>query len=418
MSEMDILYREPYINKIFKLKDNNKVKIILGPRKVGKTSLINQLISYFTKHKINKENIIHIDLDDIRFINLRDHANLYNLLSTSLNHNTRTYLFIDEIFKISDFNKTINTIIKDFNVDLYLTNSNNYVLEQKIDPEIDIINLQPLSFKENINYIKKLLSNDENNTNTDLNIMELFDNYITRGGMASACGNNCTNTYSYLETVYSTIAVKDILQTNKSLDFNNLDLIFKYICRHVGESLSNNNIAIDVSQYLKEKNFDPKINIAVKTVNKYIELLANAFLIHPVQRIDIRSGKKLKTIGKNYIFDTGLRNSIVGYKNSDKLPLIENIVYLELIRRGYTVHIGKVYDYEITFIAEIDNETHYIQVTDSIINETSREKALKPFNFINNLVVNKIVITLDINATTSFNDIKVYNIIDWLISKK
>lgn len=418
MSEMDILYREPYINKIFKLKDNNKVKIILGPRKVGKTSLINQLISYFTKHKINKENIIHIDLDDIRFINLRDHANLYNLLSTSLNHNTRTYLFIDEIFKISDFNKTINTIIKDFNVDLYLTNSNNYVLEQKIDPEIDIINLQPLSFKENINYIKKLLSNDENNTNTDLNIMELFDNYITRGGMTSACGNNCTNTYSYLETVYSTIAVKDILQTNKSLDFNNLDLIFKYICRHVGESLSNNNIAIDVSQYLKEKNFDPKINIAVKTVNKYIELLANAFLIHPVQRIDIRSGKKLKTIGKNYIFDTGLRNSIVGYKNSDKLPLIENIVYLELIRRGYTVHIGKVYDYEITFIAEIDNETHYIQVTDSIINETSREKALKPFNFINNLVVNKIVITLDINATTSFNDIKVYNIIDWLISKK
>ena len=415
MFKYELFNRDTYISQLSKLKDNGKVKVITGARHVGKTILINQYISYLSRHKVSKDNIIHIDLDDIRFINIKDHNSLYNYLSNTINHEERTYLFIDEINKVSNFENAINQSLKDFNIDLVLSVSNNYIFAKKINASIDIVNLYPFSFKEYIKYTKELLISDDE-SNVDLNIIELFQKYIVSGGIPNPYSKVSNNSLSDLESVYALIAIKDIIKTNSSLDFNNLDLIFTYLCSHVSEPLSYHNIAVEASNYLKDLKRDNKLNIAVKTVNKYIEIMENAYLIYPVKRIDLRTGKELKTIGKNYVFDTGLRNSIVGYKNSDKLFLIENIVYLELLRRGYEVFIGKVYDYEINFIAELNNEKFYIQVTESIIAEDSREKALKPFTFLKEKQQNKVVITMDYNVITSFDGIKLYNIIDWLIS--
>lgn len=217
-----------------------------------------------------------------------------------------------------------------------------------------------------------------------------------------------------LEGIYSTIVLKDVLQRNNQADQTTLNKIILFLCSNIGSITSPNSIGNVLSNEVNINNKREK-NIAGKTVNKYIEMLHNAFIFYSVGRYDIKGKQLLKTLEKNYIIDMGFRNMLLGYRDADRGHIIENIVFLELIRRDYRVYIGKVGDNEVDFIAEKPNEKIYIQVTESMMSKETRERELRPLRMIPDNY-EKIILSMDRNYINSYDGIKSLNLIDWLLN--
>ena len=398
-----MIKRDNYLKKMIDAKDTELIKVITGVRRSGKSTLLQMFKDYLLENGIKEENIIHINFESAMYDDIKDYKDLYKYIKEKIKKE-KVYLLLDEVQNVKHWEKAINSFNVDFNIDIYITGSNAYLLSSELSTLLSgryiEIKMYPLSFKE------YLLFNDYDNSNLD----DKFNEYLKYGGLPAVTliKNNNDLVLSYLNDIYNTIVKKDIIDRNKIKDSALLENIIKYLANNIGSPISSTKI----SDYLNSNKIVESSNH--QTIDNYLNMLEKSFIMYKADRTDIKSKALLKTLGKYYISDTGIRNIILGFRNIDEGHLLENVVYLELLRRGYRVNIGKSNDYEVDFVAENPNIVKYYQVTQTLATEEIKERELRSLESINDNY-EKIILTMDKSINNDYNGIKVINIIDWLL---
>lgn len=407
----ELINRPEYLNQLIQHRDVDLVKIVTGIRRCGKSSLLDLFHQYLSDSGVPDANIIHMNLESLRYRDLTDYLAFYDFVSERIPKSGKTYLIFDELQAVEHWEKAIESFRLDFDVDIYITGSNAYLLSTEFSTLLSgryvEIRMLPLSFKEFLAFYEFAPS---------VTTEEKFQRYLQFGGMPILREYQCNEARSNqaLEGIYSTVVLRDILQRNNQVDQRILQKIMLFLCSNIGSITSPNNIG-NVLSHEGDMQQGSRKNVAGKTVDKYISMLRSAFIFFSVGRYDVKGKRLLKTLGKNYIIDMGFRNMLLGYRDADRGHIIENIVFLELIRRDYRVYIGKVGETEIDFVAEKPDDKLYIQVTESMQSSETRERELKPLRMIPDNY-EKIILSMDRNYINSYDGIKSLNLIDWLLS--
>lgn len=405
-----MVIRKNYLNKLISWKDHDIIKVITGIRRCGKSTLLMQFQDYLKDQGVMDEQIISINLEDLKFEDLLDYRSLYEYIESKILPGKKMYIFLDEIQKVLGFEKAVDSLYIKENVDVYITGSNAYILSSDLSTLLSgryvEISMLPLSFKE----IYEEKGGDKE---------EVFNQYLKYGGfpylMNMPLDDEQIN--MYLEGIYNTVIIKDIeeRENRKQLDPNKrkitnivlLKSIAKYLASTIGSIISVKN----VTGYLTSAGR----KVSSSTVDDYMEALQEAFIFYPVERFDISGKKILKTLNKWYIVDLALRDYMLPKKMYDLGFSLENTIYFELLRRGYRVNVGKTESSEIDFVARKNNEISYYQVTASMIDQTTFERELAPLRSIKDNY-KKTVLTLDKFTQGNYDGIEVINAIDWLLS--
>ena len=406
----ELINRPEYLNQLIQNKDVDLVKIVTGIRRCGKSSLLDLFHQHLLNHGVADSNIIHMNLESLRYRDLKDYLVFYDYVSERIAKSGKTYLIFDELQVIEHWEKAIESFRLDFDVDIYITGSNAYLLSTEFSTLLSgryvEIHMLPLSFKEFLDFYEFA---------PDISIEEKFQKYLQFGGMPilREYRFNEARNMQALEGIYSTVILRNILQRNTQSNQGLLHKLMLFLCSNIGSITSPSSIGNVLSN---EGNIEGKgKKIASQKVEKYISMLRSAFIFYSVERYDVKGKQLLKTLGKNYIIDLGFRNMLLGYRDADRGHIIENIVFLELIRRDYHVYIGKFNETEIDFVAEKPNDKLYIQVTESMLSPETRERELRPLQMIPDNY-EKIVLSMDRNYITSYDGIKSLNLIDWLLA--
>lgn len=398
-----MVIREKYLKRMIDAKDTEFIKVITGVRRSGKSTLLLMFKDYLVHHHVKEENIIYINFESAMYDDIKNYKDLYQYIQKRIK-DSKVYLLLDEVQNVEAWEKAINSFKVDFDIDIYITGSNAYLLSSELSTLLSgryiEIKVYPLSFKE------YLVFNQYDNQN----IEDKFYEYLRYGGLPAITliKNNDELVLSYLNDIYNTIVKKDIIDRNNIKDSSLLENIIKYLVTNIGSSISANKI----SDYLNSNKIVEKSNH--QTIDNYLNMLEKSFIMYKADRTDIRSKSLLKTLGKYYISDTGIRNIILGFRNIDEGHLLENVVYLELLRRGYRVNIGKTNDYEVDFVAENPNDIKYFQVTKTLLSDEVKEREIRSLESINDNY-EKIILTMDKPISRDYNGIKVMNIIEWLL---
>lgn len=406
-----LIDRPQYLNQLIQNKDVDLVKIVTGIRRCGKSSLLDLYHQYLLKHGVPDSHIIHMNLESLRYRDLTDYLSFYDYVSEQIASEGKTYLIFDELQTVEHWEKAIESFRLDFDVDIYITGSNAYLLSTEFSTLLSgryvEIRMLPLSFKEFLDFYEFA---------ADVTMEEKFQKYLQFGGMPilREYKFNEARSNQALEGIYSTVVLRDILQRNSGADQAMLQKIMLFLCSNIGSITSPNSIGTVLSNE-GDIHTGKQKSIAGKTVDKYISMLHKAFVFFSVGRYDVKGKQLLKTLGKNYIIDMGFRNMLLGYRDADRGHIIENIVFLELLRRDYRVYIGKVGETEVDFVAEKPNDKIYIQVTESMQSPETRERELRPLRLIPDNY-EKIVLSMDRSFIKSYDGIKSENLIDWLLS--
>ena len=399
---MNIVERTEYIDELKKWKDKNLIKVVTGIRRCGKSTLFGLYIEYLKELKIDDGHIISINLESLDY-DFKDYRELYDYVMSKINDDKKYYVFLDEIQNIEEFQKVVDGLYIKENIDIYITGSNAFLLSGELATLLTgryvEIKMLPLSFKEYI------LAYENNN-----NYQSLFLEYMKNGGMPgilsiSDLDNNDINTY--LDGIFSTVVVKDIMTRNKIVNKTLLENIIKFIFDSIGSTISTKKI----SDTLTSKG----ISTSNHTVENYIRAFVESYLIYKAERFDVKGKNLLVRDYKYYIVDTGLRSYLLGKKaDSDMGHILENIVYLELLRRGYKVYVGKVDNNEIDFVAENRDGIKYFQVALTVRDEKVLERELRSLQNTGDHYP-KYLITMDMDLEADYSGITKINIIDWLL---
>lgn len=428
--------RDLYLNKLIAFKDTEPVKIVTGIRRCGKSSLLKLMVAHLLNCDIAPEQIIEMNFESFDFKSMTA-EDLYHYVKERTLPDRRMYLFFDEIQRISNWEDTINSFRVDFDCDIYITGSNAYLLSSEYATYLSgrcvEIKMLPLSFAEFLEFngfkIKSAKSAlggmrtfafDKDSERYELR--ELFDAYMRFGGMPGIAdvGLDQEKALTLLDGIYSTVIVRDILEREKRrgqkkiTDAALLRKIILFLADNIGSTISVSSIGNTlVNEGLLE---DGKRNgtPSTHTVQAYVGALVESYFFYDIKRFDIKGKEFLRTMGKYYIVDIGLRNYLLGFRDRDRGHTIENVVYFELLRRGYDVAIGKVGNAEVDFIATKADDKLYIQVTESMDNEAVRTRELAPLQKINDNY-EKIVLSLNPGMDSSYDGIKSLNLVDWLI---
>lgn len=405
----DLINRPEYLNQLVQNKDVDLIKIVTGIRRCGKSSLLDLFHQYLLKNGVSEDHIVHMNLESLRYRDLTDYLSFYDYVSGKIQGSGKTYLIFDELQVIEHWEKAIESFRLDYDVDIYITGSNAYLLSTEFSTLLSgryvEIRVLPLSFKEFLEFYE---------FDPAVTVEEKFQRYLQFGGMPVLREYQFheARIHQALEGIYATVVLRDILQRNPQADQNMLQKIMLFLCSNIGSITSPNNIGNVLSN---EGDIQKGKNIAGKTVEKYISMLRSAFVIYSVGRYDVKGKQLLKTLGKNYVIDMGFRNMLLGYRDADRVHILENIVFLELMRRDYRVYIGKVGEMEVDFVAERPDDKIYIQVTESMQSPETRERELRPLRMISDNY-EKIVLSMDRNFIHSYDGIKSLYLPDWLIS--
>ena len=408
----ELINRPQYLNQLIQNKDVDLVKIVTGIRRSGKSSLLDLFHQYLLQNGIPDSNIIHMNMESLRYRDLTNYLSFYDYISKKIVGDGKTYLIFDELQAVEHWEKAIESFRLDFDVDIYITGSNAYLLSTEFSTLLSgryvEIRMLPLSFKEFLDFYEFA---------PNITVDEKFQRYLQFGGMPilREYKFNEARSNQALEGIYSTVVLRDILQRNNGADQSMLQKIMLFLCSNIGSITSPNSIGNVLSNEGDIQAGKSK-NIAGKTVDKYIAMLRNAFVFFSVGRYDVKGKQLLKILGKNYIIDMGFRNLSVGYRDADRGNIIENIVFLELLRRDYRVYVGKVGETEVDFVAEKPSDKLYIQVTESMQAPETRERELRPLRMIPDNY-EKIVLSMDRNFINCYDGIKSLNLIDWLLSE-
>lgn len=408
----ELINRPQYLDQLIQNRDVDLVKIVTGIRRCGKSSLLDLFHGYLTEQGVPESRIIHMNMESLRYRDLTDYLSFYDYVSQRITENGKTYLIFDELQAVAHWEKAIESFRLDFDADIYITGSNAYLLSTEFSTLLSgryvEIRMLPLSFKEFLDFYEFA---------PDVTMDEKFQKYLQFGGMPilREYRFNEARSNQALEGIYSTVVLRDILQRNPGADQAMLQKIMLFLCSSIGSVTSPNSIG-NVLSGEGDIRAGKQKGIVGKTVDRYIGMLRSAFVFFSVGRYDVKGKQLLKTLGKNYIIDIGFRNMLLGYRDADRGHILENIVFLELLRRDYRVYIGKVGETEVDFVAEKPNDKIYIQVTESMQSSQTRERELRPLRMIPDNY-EKIVLSMDRSYINSYDGIKSLNLIDWLLTE-
>ncbi len=398
-----MIARKIYIDLLKSYREKEVIKVVTGVRRCGKSTLFSLYIQYLKSVGIADDQIITINLEDIEFEYLLNYKSLYNYVKDRLCSDRFTYVFIDEVQNCTMFEKAIDSLFIKEKVDVYITGSNAYMLSGELATLLSgryvTIDMLPFSFKE---YCEAV---EVSNTSIDTK----FNDYLKYGSfpyVATLVQNN-VGIAPYIEGIYSTILIKDVVQREGITDVAVLESIIKTMASSVGSPISLKKIADTINSSGRR--------ISVNTVDKYVRALTDSYIFYKVDRYDIKGRQHLKTLGKYYMVDSGIRGMLLSNSTSDLGHIIENIVYLELLRRGYKINIGKQNQKEIDFVSNGPEGVTYYQVSATVLNEQTLRRELDPLEKITDHHP-KILLTLDtIGKGANYNGIKQLYLIDWLL---
>lgn len=429
--------RDLYLNKMIAFQDTEPVKVVTGIRRCGKSSLLKLMTLHLKESGITEEQILEMNFESHAFKSMTS-DDFYEYVKQHIVPDKRMYLFFDEVQRIPNWEDTVNSLRVDFNCDIYVTGSNAYMLSSEYSTYLSgrcvEIKMLPLSFSEFLSFYgfeiretKSALGGTRKQVfdqNEDpYEIREIFDAYMRFGGMPGIAdvGLDQEKALVLLEGIYSTVIVRDILEREKRRGQKNitdpvlLKKIVLFLADNIGSNISVSSIGnILVNEGLLEDG-KRKGTPSAHTVQAYINALLESYFFYEIKRFDIKGKAFLRTLGKYYIVDIGLRNYLLGFRDRDSGHALENIVYFELLRRGYDVSIGKVDQSEVDFIATKADDKLYVQVTESMTGEDVRKRELAPLQKINDNY-EKIVLSMNPGMDSSYEGIKSINLIDWLIS--
>ena len=429
--------REGYLNKLIGFRDTEPVKVVTGIRRCGKSSLLKLMALHLKETGVVPAQIIEMNFESYEFKDMTA-DDIYYYVKERIIEGKRMYLFFDELQRINGWENAVNAFRVDFNCDIYVTGSNAYLLSSEYSTYLSVrcveIKMLPLSFKEflyfhgfEVRETKSALGGmrkqvfDGSGERYDLR--DVFDAYMRFGGMPGIAdvGLNQEKALSLLDGIYSTVVVRDILEREKRrgqqriTDPILLRKIILFLADNVGSSISVNSIGNTLVNEGLLEDGRRKGTPSTHTVQAYVNALLESYFFYDIKRFDIKGREYLRTLGKYYIVDIGLRNYLLGFRNRDSGHALENVVYFELLRRGYDVAIGKVDQAEVDFIATKADDKIYIQVTESMLGEEVRRRELAPLQKINDNY-EKIVLSREPGMDTSYEGIKSINLVDWLLS--
>lgn len=428
--------RDRYLKKLIGFQDTEPVKVITGIRRCGKSSLLKLMIRHLRETGIQKEQIVEMNFESHDFRSMTSDE-VYHYVKEKSVPGKRMYLFFDELQRIDAWEDAVNSFRVDLNCDIYITGSNAYLLSSEYSTYLSgrcvEIKMLPLSFREFLdfyNFEVRETSNalggsrrqvfDQSGERYDLR--DVFDAYMRFGGMPGIAdiGLDQEKALSLLEGIYSTVVVRDILEREKRrgqrqiTDSTLLRKIVLFLADNIGSSVSASSIGNTLMNEGLLKDGKRKGTPSAHTVQAYIGALLESYFFYEIKRFDIKGKEYLRTLGKYYIVDIGLRNFLLGFRNRDSGHAIENVVYFELLRRGYDVAIGKIDNQEVDFIATTADDKRYIQVTESMQSEDVRKRELAPLQKIRDNY-EKIVLSLEPGLDSSYEGIKSLNLVDWLL---
>ena len=428
--------RDRYLKKLIGFQDTEPVKVITGIRRCGKSSLLKLMIRHLWETGIGQEQIVEMNFESHDFRSMTSDE-VYHYVKEKAIPGKRMYLFFDELQRIDAWEDAVNSFRVDLDCDIYITGSNAYLLSSEYSTYLSgrcvEIKMLPLSFREFLDFhnfeVRETSSAlggthrqvfDKNGERYDLR--EMFDAYMRFGGMPGIAdiGLDQEKALSLLEGIYSTVVVRDILEREKRrgqrqiTDSALLRKIVLFLADNIGSSVSVSSIGNTLMNEGLLEDGKRKGTPSTHTVQAYIAALLESYFFYEIKRFDIKGKEYLRTLGKYYIVDIGLRNFLLGFRNRDSGHAIENVVYFELLRRGYDVAIGKIDNQEVDFIATTADDQLYIQVTESMQSEDVRKRELAPLQKIRDNY-EKIVLSLEPGLDASYDGIKSLNLVDWLL---
>ena len=400
-----MIIRKKYLNQLIDGKDLNLIKVITGVRRSGKSTLLLQYKDYLIKEKIKSKNIIYINFESAEYYSIKNYIDLYSYIKNIINDSKeKFYILLDEVQNVNEWEKAVNSFLVDFNSDIYITGSNAYLLSSELTTllagRVLTIKIFPFSFSE---FIKEYPFKSDEDKFTK------FDKYLKYGGMPMIVNMNDNEQLiiNYLNDLKEVVLKKDVINRNNIKDIVFLDNLIKYMASVIG----NLTTPYAIAEFMKKNGS----SITNETVDSYLKILENAYFIYRVPRYELKGKQLLKTQGKYYFIDNGLKNMIDGISSYDSGSSYENLIYIELLRRGYEVYVGQYNDIEIDFIAIKPNERIYYQVSRSILDEKVEERETKSLLAINDNY-KKVILTMDNVKNKQIEGIEVINIIDFLLN--
>ncbi len=428
--------RDLYLNKLVAFQDTEMIKVITGIRRCGKSSLMKLMAAHLRESGVADGQIIEMNFESLSIPEMDARA-LYSYIKSRICPDKRTYLFFDEVQKVDGWENAVNSFRVDFDCDIYITGSNAHLLSSELSTYLSgryvEIKVLPLSFREFLEFhgyelherrspsggMKRRVLDADGEM---YDLRELFDAYVRFGGMPMLAdvGLEIDRVAAALDGVYSAVVVRDILEREKRKGQRTITdpVLLRKIVMFLADNIGNNVSATSIGNTLVSegllKSTERKAKPAAQTIQAYIQALTESYIFYEIKRFDIKGKDYLRTLGKYYIVDIGLRNYLLGFRDGDTGHILENIVYFELLRRGYDVAIGKIGSLEVDFIATKTDEKKYIQVTESMNAPETRERELAPLRKIRDNY-EKVVIALDCDLVQTQDGIEIVRALDFLI---
>jgi hypothetical protein len=395
-----MIERSKYLEKLNSFRDKKLIKVITGIRRCGKSTLLNIFQDYLLQNGVDKNQIISINFENPEYEDLKDYKALYKYIENHLIPNKKNYIFLDEIQNVADYQKAVDGLYIKENVDLYITGSNAYFLSGELATLLSgryvEIEMLPLSFKEYLTALPE---------KTDLPAK--YRNYLVKSSFPYTLELDDENQIRmYLDGIYNTVILKDVVARKNISDVNILDSVVRYMFDNIGNITTCKKISDSLTSAGRK--------ISNHTVENYLSALTDSFILYKVGRYDVKGKQYLQTNEKYYLVDIGLRYFLLGSKKADMGRILENIIYLELLRRGYEVFIGKVGTLEVDFVAVKNGNIEYYQVAQTVQHPETIERELKPLDSIKDHNP-KYLLTLDVEPPTSHKGIKQIYALDWLL---
>ncbi|MFT3952722.1 MAG: ATP-binding protein [Oscillospiraceae bacterium] len=397
-----MIQRKEYLENLISFKDKNLIKAITGIRRCGKSTMFELYQEYLLQNNVGREQIHSVNLEDGDYRAIRTAEELYEYVNERLIADKINYVFLDEVQQVEDFQRAVDWLYVKKNVDLYITGSNAYLLSGELATLLSgryvQMKMLPLSFRE---YISAFPDNH--------NTAQLYMNYLSNSSFPGTLElERKQDIRAYLEGIYNTILLKDIVTRKKISDSSMLESVVEFMFHNIGNLCSSTKIANSMTSAGRK--------ISVPTVESYLSALADSYILYKAGRYDIKGKQYLSTGAKYYVADIGLRYFLLGTRHTDMGHVLENIVYLELLRRGYEVYVGKSGDAEVDFIAINSKGEEYYQVSQTVLEPTTLKRELSALDSINDHNP-KFLLTMDYTPFTSHNGIKQINVLEWLVSE-
>ncbi|MGN0037678.1 MAG: ATP-binding protein [Coriobacteriales bacterium] len=398
-----MIERTHYLDRLKRWRDKRIIKVITGIRRCGKSTLMAQFQEKLLQSGVGADQIVAVNLEDYAFADLLDPKKLHAYVLEKVPAGKKAYVFLDEIQNVPDFQSMVNSLFLRESIDLYITGSNAYMLSGELATLLTgryvTIEMLPLSFAEYVSW-----------TGDKGDLQRKYADYLEQGSFpyATELGGDIKAVDEYLQGIYSTVVLKDVVGRLRSVDPMMLESVLRFVFDSIGSRLSTKKIADTLTSMGRK--------IDTRTVERYLSAFIDSYILYRAQRYDVKGKQHLKTLEKYYVADIGLRYMLLGRKHADTGHILENVVYLELIRRGYSVHVGKVGDQEVDFVAEGRDGLAYYQVAASVRDTSTLQRELRVLQKIHDNYP-KYLLTLDEDPDSDFEGIRKKNVLDWLLEE-